>query len=78
VIAYVQSLSNLNHGQQNALTSTLNAAIDALNRGDNKAALNQLDAFENKVNAFVKTGILTQDQADLLLSSEDAIEIAIG
>ena len=78
LIGYVPTLTNLNHGQQNALISTLNAAIDALNRGDNKAAVNQLDAFENKVSAFGKAGILTQDQVNVLLSSADSIEIEIG
>jgi hypothetical protein len=78
MIAYVKTLSNLNHGQQNALISTLAAVIDSLNRGDNKTAKNQLDAFENKVNAFFKAGILTKDQSTLLVNSAEAIENAIG
>ena len=78
LIAYVQTLSNLNQGQQNSLTSSLNGAIDSLNQGDKNAALNKLDAFESKVNTLLAEGILTQDQVTVLLSSEDAIDMAIG
>jgi hypothetical protein len=78
LLSYVQSLAQLNSGQQNALVSTLNAVSDSLNRGNTTAAKNQLGAFENKVKALFQAGLLTQAQEDTLLGSADAIEQAIG
>jgi hypothetical protein len=76
--SYVNTLSNLNKGQQNTLLSTLDSVIDALNKGNNGAAKNKLGSFDNTVNDFLNGGILTQDQATLLLSSADAIKNAIA
>jgi hypothetical protein len=60
VLSYAQATTNLltavdnaglDHGQQNALDSKLQAAIDSFNRGDTKAGANQLGAFINHVKA---------------------------
>jgi hypothetical protein len=78
LLSDVQSLAQLNAGQQNSLVSTLNAVIAALTRSNTTAARNQLGAFENKVQALFGAGLLTQAQEDTLLGSADAIEQAIG
>ncbi|HEX9364297.1 MAG TPA: hypothetical protein VGA47_10990 [Candidatus Dormibacteraeota bacterium] len=58
----------LNGGQANSLIVKLNHAIDSLTtKPDQPTACNQLQAFVNEVNAYVKAGILTQAQADMLL-----------
>jgi hypothetical protein len=49
------------------LKSVLQAALNALLRGDSIAARNQLIAFENKVNAL-RGKMLRDTQADILLS----------
>jgi type VI protein secretion system component Hcp len=60
VLSYAQATTNLqtqvdgaglDHGQQNALDSQLQAAIDSFNRGDTNAGANQLGAFINHVKA---------------------------
>jgi hypothetical protein len=59
----------LNKGQANSLVVKLTHASDQLtNRPDKKTGCNQLNAFVNEVNAYVKAGILTQAQADALLN----------
>jgi hypothetical protein len=71
VIATINGLKAagvLNGGQANSLIVKLNHAIDSLNtKPDQPTACNQLQAFVNEVNAYVKAGILTQAQADTLL-----------
>ncbi|HEX2680791.1 MAG TPA: hypothetical protein VHQ03_05810, partial [Candidatus Dormibacteraeota bacterium] len=58
----------LNDGQANALIVKLEHAIKSLTLKPNQpTGCNQLQAFVNQVNAFVKAGILTQAQADMLL-----------
>jgi hypothetical protein len=50
LITFINSLS-LAHGLTNSLDAKLRAAIHSLNRGDNGAAKNQLNAFLNEVSA---------------------------
>src|SRR5207248_10608819 len=50
-ITVVLASFGLNRGESNALTATLDAALAAWNRGDTHTARNQMNAFENKVNA---------------------------
>jgi hypothetical protein len=78
LVAYVESLTQLNSGRQISLVSTLNAVIASLNRGDTTAAENQLGAFDDKVKAMFQAGLLTVAQESVLLSSGDAIQQAIG
>jgi hypothetical protein len=78
LLSDVQSLAQLNAGQQNSLVRTLNAVTASLTRGNTTAATNQLGAFENKVKALFGAGLLTQAQEDTLLGSADAIDQAIG
>jgi len=59
----------LNIGQSNALRKKLGGAIQSLNRGNTKAAINKLNAFINQVNAFINSGILTQTEGQELIST---------
>jgi hypothetical protein len=71
VIATINGLNAagvLNNGQANSLIVKLNHAITSLtSKPDQPTACNQLQAFVNEVNAYVKAGILTPAEADLLL-----------
>ena len=60
------------------LLATLEAAMAAVARGDRVPAANQLGAFENKVKALFRAGLLTGAQEATLLSSADAIERGVG
>lgn len=68
VINQVKMLRVLNSGQTNSLIVKLQHAIDKLNSARSKTACNDIGAFVNEVNAYVKAGILTQAQADKLSS----------
>ena len=66
----------LNKGRANALMSKLDAAARQIERGNLKAAENQMCAFTNLVEAWIRTGVLTEEQGDPLL--EFAYEIIDG
>ncbi len=72
LIAQVATL-NLNSGQQNSLTSTLQAAEQSLLRANTTAAVNQLNAFIHQVNALVNSHRLGQCSADDLITDVDSI-----
>ena len=64
----LQAAGVLNKGQANSLIVKLQHAIDSLTtKPDQPTACNQLQAFVNEVNAYVKAGILTPAQAAQLL-----------
>jgi hypothetical protein len=77
LITSVQGLP-LNDGQKNSLISKLNAASDAINRGNLTAACNQLGAFINEVNALVQSQQLDQTIGQGLLGDAQAIQGALG
>ena len=60
-------------GNGNALTAKLNAALQQINRGNARAASNQLQAFINQVEALVRGGRLTPAQGEFLIESARAI-----
>ncbi|HQK55177.1 MAG TPA: PKD domain-containing protein, partial [Methanolinea sp.] len=62
---YIVNL-NLDMGITNSLTAKLGAAISSLDRGNENAALNQLNAFINSVEAQ-RGKKLTNEQADALI-----------
>jgi hypothetical protein len=66
LLAQVAAL-NLSSGQRNSLTSTLQAAQQSLMRSNTTAAVNQLNAFINHVNALVNSNRLGQITADTLV-----------
>ncbi|MDP9309856.1 MAG: hypothetical protein M3R24_02995 [Chloroflexota bacterium] len=59
----------LNKGNGWALTTKLDGALIKLERGDKKAAANQLHAFVNQVEAFQKSKRLTRTQVQPLLDT---------
>jgi PKD repeat protein len=78
IIAYIQSLPGLNPGQKNSLIAKLNAASDAVGRGDTTAANNQLRAFLNELQADVKTNKVSQTAATILTADVHAIQGVLG
>jgi phospholipase/lecithinase/hemolysin len=63
----------LNAGQSNALLSKLDGAHRELADRKPKTAVNKVQAFANQVSAFVRTGQLSIEQAELLLVGADGI-----
>jgi hypothetical protein len=72
VIAQVVSL-NLNAGLKGSLTSKLGAAQRSLARGSSGAAINQLNAFINQVQALLLSGRLDRATAKGLIAAAQAI-----
>jgi len=56
----------LNNGQARSLETKIEAAIFQIDRGDNAAACNQLQAFMDEVNALVAGNVLTLEQGQAL------------
>ena len=75
---YVRGLKTLNDGQKNSLIAKLNAASDALDRGNTNAASNQLEAFLNELQADMKTGKVTPGDASNLRLAANAVLGALG
>jgi hypothetical protein len=65
-LAEVITSLELPDGIETELTSVLNAAINQLEKGNDKTALNQLNAFINKVEAQ-RGKKITDEQADILI-----------
>lgn len=75
----LKSAGFLSSGNSNALMVKLDAAIASLNRGNKISAANQLNAFINQVNAFKKSGKLSQaDAQSLIAGANDAITTALN
>jgi YVTN family beta-propeller protein len=65
-------------GPTTSLVSKLTAAQAAITRGNQKAACQQLQAFEDEVQALVKGGQLDQASATPRLSQAQAIQVSPG
>lgn len=65
---------SLNHGNGNALIVKLESAIDKIDAGKVKPAVNNLNAFIHQVDVFVSTGKLTAAQGQYLV---EAVTIAM-
>jgi hypothetical protein len=63
----------LNDGQARALTASLQAARNALERGNVSAARGQIGAFRNKVDALERAGSLSPEQAQELRQEADRL-----
>jgi len=63
----------INGGQANALTTKLDRALDRIDRGQTKGAINDMWAFVNQVEAWIRAGVLTQEEGQPLLDMADAI-----
>jgi hypothetical protein len=77
LLAEVAAL-NLNGDVINSLTSKLQAAEQSLTKADTTAAVNQLDAFLNEVNALVQSHRLGEIDADTLTNEVDTVLTLIG
>jgi hypothetical protein len=73
LIAQVQSLG-LPKGLETSLVSKLEAALASLNRGNKKAAMNELQAFMNHVNAQSGKKITEQQAAELIAAAQQIID----
>ena len=69
---------NLNFGPTNSLTSTLQAAQQSLANASTTAAVNQLHAFINQVNALVNSHRLGAITANSLINEVDNLAELIG
>jgi YVTN family beta-propeller protein len=81
LIAQVTALvtgGTLTQGQANGLISKLAEARAKLDRGKSSPACNQLNAFINQVNGFVRNGSLTEAQAQRLNEAVNALKSNIG
>jgi hypothetical protein len=77
----VEQLHNdgsLSAGEANSLTSKLDGAMAALERGDTGAVTNKLGAFMNQVNAMVNSGRLEAEEAQALVDAAQATIDAIN
>ena len=74
----VQGLKSLNAGQKNSLIVKLNAAGDAIARGNTTAANNQLNAFLNELQADLSTGRISGADSANLRGAAHAVQAALG
>lgn len=77
LIRTVQNWTNagtLNSGQANALTATLQSAIERLERGSSDTALNGLETFVGQLNAHIRAGTLSPSDGQPLI--DETREIA--
>ena len=74
LISLIQSLTQLNHGEQNSLIVKLNAAAIAAGL----AACNPLDAFTNEVNAMLQSGRLDNATAMQLINGAKGAQASLG
>lgn len=63
----------LNKGQGNSFISKLQNAIISINKGNIKAAINKIEAFINQVNAYINAEILTEEQAQSLITAAEEV-----
>jgi chitodextrinase len=73
LVSTLERTGALNRGNANALLVKLRAAEASLARGNETAAVNQLEAFVNQVNALVGSDRLTQAQADAMTAAAERI-----
>jgi DNA/RNA endonuclease G (NUC1) len=71
------SAGTINRGNGNALNAKLRAAQQSLGNGNENAALNQLGAFVNQVQAMVQSGHLSQAHGAALIAAAQRIVASI-
>jgi hypothetical protein len=64
---------NLTAGQMNSLVDKLNNVLASIQAGLNDQAINQLSAFINSVQSSVKTGKISSQTANTLISAANAV-----
>lgn len=70
--------AGLTQGERTSLVAKLIHAIYAVGRGNDQAAINDLGAFENELDALVRTGRLTPAEAGPLATQAGAIAAQIA
>jgi len=75
LIALVEDM-NLHHGLENSLMASLEGAAAAIERGNDKAAVGELNAFINKVEAQ-KGKKIPEEEADCLIETATAVIASI-
>jgi hypothetical protein len=63
----------LNQGQGNALIAKLEAAERMFNEGNTMAACNELQAFINQLEAYVRAGILSVEEGQSLIGAANSM-----
>ena len=74
----VARLTDLNDGQRNSLNAKLRAAAAAAARGDRRACNNELNAFLNELDSYVKTGKVSSGEAAKLQGAVYAVKGSLG
>jgi hypothetical protein len=74
----INKLTQLNDGQRNSLNAKLKAAAAAAGRGDRKACNNQLNAFLNELDSYVKTGKVSAAEGTRLQAAVYAVKGSLG
>ncbi len=78
IAGYIQNLKGLNAGQKNSLLAKLNAASDAVTRGNTTAANNQLNALLNECQADLTSGRISSSDMTIIRSAVHAVQAALG
>jgi hypothetical protein len=65
--------AGFNQGERVSLLAKVIHAIDAVSRGNDDAAIGDLGAFANEINALEQSGRLSPEQADALAGAANAI-----
>jgi hypothetical protein len=65
--------ADLNQGQGGALTTKLDVALEKMAAGQDKVAMNLLNAFVNQVLDFIATGVLSQEQGEALITRAEFV-----
>ena len=71
-------LLQLTNGQVNSLTDKLNNALALIQAGQNKQAINQLNAFINSVTGSLNTAKISSQTAGTLIAAANAIIVAVS
>jgi len=70
--------SSLTGTQKNGLLAKLNAALNAINSGQQNVACNKLSEFVNNVGNLISQGSLTAAQGNAWISSANHVRNTIG
>ena len=69
------SIGDINSGQANALISKLQNAVNSIESDKINAAIGKLNSFINQINAYINTGVITQEVGDPLIDEvQDIID----
>ena len=78
IVSQLQLAGKIGKGNSNSLNSKLDAALASIQRGNLKAATNQLNAMRNEINSLVADGVVAASDIASLLDLVNRILDAIG